>query len=406
VQHALTVIANVRAGAEDDLGTLLEASNLGVLARLAQVTTLHFGRFVVFDDAGGKHLLSFESNYDGDLGRHLAELRTCIGADLDAFFGHCEGYSPGSFESFALAHSIAPKAYYVAHGGLSVAQILHDDQVRTAIQRWLDDADATGTLRSKTPRETALALKAHLAQEKLDLGAVDRGLPRGPWAKLSLYVTIPGIVAVALVFAAIARLVFEPADEREEAAAPPQLVGDQDPVENALEEAEDLQPINGLTHVVPLKRGRFRRAAALFVLWFVEQARKKVCYEGALGGIVTIHFARWTLLDDGTLVFFSNYDGSWESYLGDFIDKAHVFLTAIWTNTKWFPKTSFLVLGGASSEAPFKRWTRTFQKRNQIWYSAYRKLTVSNVLNNAKLRELAGGPMKDDEEALRWLALM
>jgi hypothetical protein len=217
---------------------------------------------------------------------------------------------------------------------------------------------------------------------------------------------IPAIAAVGLVFAAIARVFYEPADDREDAKSPPQLVSDQDPAENALEEAEDLQPQNGLTHVVPLKPGSFRLAAVRFVLWFVEQAAEKVCYEGTLGGIATIHFARWSLLTDDTLVFFSNYDGSWESYLGDFIDKAHIFLTAIWTNTKWFPETSFLVIGGASNEAPFKQWTRTFQRRNQIWYSAYGNLTVTNVLNNAKIRELASGPMNDDAEALRWLALL
>jgi hypothetical protein len=112
------------------------------------------------------------------------------------------------------------------------------------------------------------------------------------------------------------------------------------------------------------------------------------------------------LLDDGTLVFFSNYDGSWESYLGDFVDKAHVFLTAIWTNTKWFPKTHALILGGASAEATFKQWTRTFQVRNPIWYSAYGHLTVTNVLDNAKIREFAGGALASDDEARAWLALL
>jgi len=405
-QHALTVIASVRAGAEDDLVKLLDASNVAVLSRLAQVTTLHFARFVVFDDAVGKPCLAFESNYDGDIAGHFAELQRCIGSDLDAFFGHCEEYSPGSFGAFATAHAIVPRAYYIAHGGLSVPQILHDGRVRAAIQGWLDAADAAGTLRAMSPRAIALALKAHLAECKLEVGVVDRGLPRGPWSKTALYAMMPGVLLVGAAMAVIARLVYEPADEREDAEAPPQLVSDQDPAEDALEDAEDLQPLNGLTHVVPLKPGTFRRAVATFALWFVEQAARKVCYEGALGGIATIHFARWSLLADGTLVFFSNYDGSWESYLGDFIDKAHTFLTLIWTNTKWFPKTSFLVFEGASSETPFKRWTRTFQRRNQIWYSAYADLTVTNVLDSAKIRELAGGPMADDEEALRWLSLL
>jgi len=406
-QHALTVIATVSDGKQDELVRRLDASSAAVLSRLAMVKTLHFGRFVVFDDAAGHPRLAFESNYDGDEGAHLAELGQHIAGDLDAFFGLCEHYEAGSFEAFVAGHSVTPPAYYIAHGGLSVGQIRHDRRVRAALEAWLDGGDAAGTLRTMSPRAMALALKAHLADLHIEVGPVDRGLPKGPWAKLSLIVMLVlGIVPVAAVFAVIARLVHEPEDDRQDEEHPPELVSDQDPAENALEEAEDLQVQNGLTHVVPLKAGGFRLATLRFALWFVEETRKRYCYEGNLGGIASIHFARWSLVGKDTLVFFSNYDGSWESYLGDFIDKAHIFLTAIWTNTKWFPKTSFLVFEGATNEARFKRWVRTFQRRNQIWYSAYGDLSVTNVLDNAKLRELAGGPMKDDEEALAWLALL
>ena len=33
------------------------------------------------------------------------------------------------------------------------------------------------------------------------------------------------------------------------------------------------------------------------------------------------------------LLFLSNYGGSWESYLEDFITKAHTGLTGVWSNT-------------------------------------------------------------------------
>src|SRR5690606_32285748 len=124
----------------------------------------------------------------------------------------------------------------------------------------------------------------------------------------------------------------------------------------------------------------FRKTTMRLVLWFLEHARKKVAYEGRLGGISSIHFARWVFLDDDTVLFFSNYDGSWEAYLGDFVDKAHHYLSAVWSNTRWFPPTRALVFGGAAQEATFKQWTRTFQVENQIWYSAYPHLTVADVL--------------------------
>jgi hypothetical protein len=301
---------------------------------------------------------------------------------------------------------VTPRAYYIGHGGLSVQQILHDEQVRLAIQEWLDQADAEGKLSTCSARQIASALKEHLEKRALAVGHVDRGLPAKPWAPLSLYVLMPGVLAIAVVLGLVSRLAYEPSDDETDEKNPPRLLSDQDPAVDALVDAEDLQLQNGLTHVVPMKPGAFRQAVLRVALWFVEQARLKVCFEGRLGGITSIHFARWSLLKDGTLVFFSNYDGSWESYLGDFIDKAHIFLTAIWTNTKWFPKTSFLVFKGASNERAFKSWARTFQRANQIWYSAYSHLTVANVLKNAKVRELAGGPLFDEQEAREWLALL
>ena len=52
------------------------------------------------------------------------------------------------------------------------------------------------------------------------------------------------------------------------------------------------------------------------------------------------------------LVFFSNYDGSWESYLEDFITKAHKGQTAAWSNGRGFPPTRYLINGGAEDDPP------------------------------------------------------
>jgi hypothetical protein len=125
---------------------------------------------------------------------------------------------------------------------------------------------------------------------------------------------------------------------------------------------------------------------------------------GSLGGISSIHFARWVLIDEGRrLLFFSNYDGSWESYLGDFIDKAALGLTSIWSNTEEFPKTKFLLFKGARDEERFKAWTRAHQIPTQLWYSAYPDLTVQNILASRKIcAELRRG-LKKDREIDRWL---
>ena len=156
---------------------------------------------------------------------------------------------------------------------------------------------------------------------------------------------------------------------------------------------EDRVDQNGLTHLVPLKPGWYRSFALGVMVHLVTALSDSGALTGRLGGIQTIHFARWVALPDGRLLFFSNYDGSWEAYLGDFVDKASLGLTMIWTNTLWYPKTRLLLLKGATDEEAFKAWTRAHQVPTQVWYSAYPTLSVGDVLKNAKLRELLGSEL-------------
>ena len=63
-------------------------------------------------------------------------------------------------------------------------------------------------------------------------------------------------------------------------------------------------------------------ATGVVALWLVNLSAILVYNRGRLARVSTIHFARWVLLDDNRRVFFaSNYDGSLESYMDDFINK-------------------------------------------------------------------------------------
>ena len=81
-QHALTIIAPVRAGAREGLAGRLERIEHEVVRALGDVKSLHFGRFVLIEntpgDAGGALRLVFESNHDGDEAAHLAELASVL----------------------------------------------------------------------------------------------------------------------------------------------------------------------------------------------------------------------------------------------------------------------------------------------------------------------------------------
>ena len=140
-----------------------------------------------------------------------------------------------------------------------------------------------------------------------------------------------------------------------------------------------------------------------FVLAAINFVARFWANNGNLGGIPSIHFARWAVLDKGRrLLFLSNFDGSWENYLGDFIDKAAGGLTAIWSNTLGFPRTWLLVLAGARDEQRFKDFARKGQLGTEVWYTAYKELSVQNVNNNSRIRAGLYGSMSEPE-ALEWL---
>jgi hypothetical protein len=174
----------------------------------------------------------------------------------------------------------------------------------------------------------------------------------------------------------------------------------------ALAEMEDRVVQNQLTHIVPLKPGWFRLFLLKKVLGTIDKLAHGYFNRGDLGGIPTIHFARWGLLEDSHLYFFSNYDGSWENYLGDFIDIAAVGLTSVWSNSVGFPRTTLLAFKGARDEERFKAWTRKRQVATQYWFSAYPTLSVRNTLNNEAIAEGLAKDLTGEREITDFLRLL
>ncbi len=162
---------------------------------------------------------------------------------------------------------------------------------------------------------------------------------------------------------------------------------------------------NHMISVTTIKPGVTRMVTLRIVFWAIGQLARLSFKPGRLQDIGTIHFARWvTLPKSRQLVFFSNYGGSWESYLEDFITKAHKGLTAVWSNTVGFPRTENLIQKGATDGERFKRYARHSMQPTPFWYSAYPALTTANIRTNAAMRCGLAAAMTD-EEATAWLAL-
>lgn len=161
----------------------------------------------------------------------------------------------------------------------------------------------------------------------------------------------------------------------------PAVVGEMMRAENADDRVQ-----NHMISVVDLVPEFYRRNVTLpFAMRTIETALKRRLFRGGfLVDIGTIHFARWVVLPrTNKLVFLSNYDGSWESYLEDFITKTDVGITGMWGAGIGFPESKRLFFEGAKDGDRFKRWARRSMQPTRFWYSAYPKLTAQQIRTNA-----------------------
>jgi hypothetical protein len=121
----------------------------------------------------------------------------------------------------------------------------------------------------------------------------------------------------------------------------------------------------------------------------------------------TIHFARWVFLDGRKrVVFLSNYDGSLESYMDDFINKVGFGLNLVFSNGIGYPRTNYLVKDGCLDERKFKEYLRRHQLPTQVWYNAHPGLTAIDLERNTLIRKGLESPSLSDQEARQWVALL
>ncbi len=169
--------------------------------------------------------------------------------------------------------------------------------------------------------------------------------------------------------------------------------------------AENKTPQNHMISITRRKPGIIRTFTSRLAFWIVGEFAQRLYQPGFLSDIGTIHFARWiTVPGNRDVVFLSNYDGSWESYLEDFITRAHQGLTAVWSNTVGFPRAENLFQKGATDGERFKRFARHSMIPTSFWYSAYPTLATGNIRTNAEIRRGLSNA-KSEDEATAWIAL-
>ncbi|MEP0191928.1 MAG: hypothetical protein ABJP70_05825 [Erythrobacter sp.] len=162
---------------------------------------------------------------------------------------------------------------------------------------------------------------------------------------------------------------------------------------------------NHITAVMPFKTGILRRLSFAFSMWGIAQSVTHWFRPGFVLTMGTIHKARWFRVPNtNQFVFFSNYDGSWESYLEDFITRAHEGQSAAWSHGVGFPPTKYLIGDGAKDGDRFKRWVRKQQRETPFWYTRFPNLTAERIRTNAMIAD-GLNRATTDTDARRWMSL-
>jgi hypothetical protein len=421
-QVGVNVVCQVRPGQVEPLRAVLAemgqrpADNECIpFGKLAGV---HFARLFLLDDTSAPDgtpipaQVILMADLDAPLESRLAELADAAGRGLDAVFGHCEGYPRvGTREArlaFLQAHVVRSAAHYTNTIGRTVEQIRREAELREAIEDFLD---AQGDWPTRDPGRVRAAIADFVRRDPLVAWAMrpanerDLGwrLREGVW--LVAVPLLALIVTLALlplsVLALMAFVVMLRVNELREPAATEKPT----PLHvRELAAIEDWGPQNQYSLVGFIKPSRFWHLTMRAVLFLTDYATHHVFYRANLAGVKTIHFARWVPIDSGRRVIFaSSYDGSVEMYNDDFIDKLWWGLNATSGSGQGYPRTRFLLFGGAQDELAFKNVIRAHQVPTQVWYSAYERLTALNIENNARIRAGLGGRM-GAADAARWLA--
>jgi hypothetical protein len=390
------------------------------LVPFGEFETIHFARFAVLADNTLKDreghyppsgfeeptYLCLMADCDGDADELLA--RIAQKADgLRKIFRYCEGFvETGDLLGWLRAHRVQPLASYVNWVGRTVVQAKEEARLHDLLRKALpeiDERDPQGILaRLRQSVRPAVSLTP---------------MPPTPlaWRIRNLaHMLLPLLVAAAcfavfpvltIVLLAIGTLLFVIALRWHEQTDPIIYQPYEPEKIKKLRKGEDHDVTNQYTAMGSLKPGRFRLWTVVAIVCAINWVARHICTRGTLGRIATIHFAHWVFVEQSRRGFFcSNYDGSHEAYMDDFINKVGFGLNLSFSGSVAYPTTDWLIAKGAWFEQEFKRYQRHHQIPTDVWYKAYPGLTARDLSRNSRIRNGFEKAEMSDDEIRRWLA--
>jgi hypothetical protein len=430
-QSNFMVLSEIDPARAGELRRLLESMNEApgranpddALIPFGKLDRLHFARLVILDDKTIDDVraygvsprayplyLAFLGDLDGDVKSFVEEMVSVSANGLRAIFSCCIGFTADTdLVAWFKEKSAPPIAAYVNSPGRTVRRVREEAALVAALTAFVEKN--AGALATRSPREIRATLR-HFVRTEKSAGRVtltgDAPTPFG-WrvtnilhaigTPLLLLIASPVLIVVAPFF--IIRL-------RDLEKTDPELCWRVDQAHSdGLAFREDREASNQFTAMGSVKPGLTRLWTLIGVLSTVNYAARHIARRGRLGRIRTIHFARWVFLDGRKrMVFFSNYDGTVESYMDDFINKAGFGLNAVFSCGIGYPRTNWLIRDGCADEQKYKNFLRRHTLPTQVWYKAYPGLTAVDLERNGRIRDGLNSRSMSETQTREWLALI
>jgi len=403
-QNAVTLVAQISDEHVNRLKDLLTANKTAYTNALSTLGTVHYARWVVIDkhtlDSGEvfSAQLVFSSNFDGDPGQHIKDLAAKIGAIINEIYSLANGYNSNDPVGYLSSIRTKEAAFYQGSPGRTLGIIAQEKE----LHRELLDNIRSRNWGSMSAIQVHKALKeAILTKPEFAWAKNNIPFPRIKYVQLSLAILVIVLLLPIILPWVIWLQIFHENRDVPLGKTPNEI----DPVHiEKMELDEDFHFQNQFSQVIDMKPGIMRLVTLNSFYAFARVLIKTLFVKGKLMDIPTIHFARWVQINNKKrMLFFSNFDGSWTQYLGDFIDKSGWGLTAIFSNAKYFPKSFMLISKGAYNQREFLAWARFTQIKTHIWYAADVTQSIKNINCNTLIRNAFPKDL-NEEQAKQFLA--
>lgn len=422
-QRSFTAVVEIIPGMENGLKAILELGLKKFIDSCPKELDIHFLRWFLLTDeqiilqefdknvSPGLHkkFLVFSMNHDGEVNDVLQELYKYANNFIDTIYSFCVGYegikTSEKFIGYIRRNKLKESLFWIGKPGWSVKRIYTERDLREDLEEELNSLPESGLRERVEEIRKNYQTNAYEGLKWFDDFPIRWGVN-----PLTLLIIGLPFLLVAFFFG-LYRQFFKKAlkvnvESIDLAHYQRVSKGENNTLQNQL-------TIHGILKNGPTWYWYWKFQVSLRLARMIGGIRRN----GRLADIESIHFVKWIIIPNTYVhsggkkekiyhcLFLSDYDGSWESYISDFIDRGARAINFNFSNMRGYPMVTFLFKGGAFSGTSFKTLVRSNQIECPFWYSNYSNVVMKDKLRNASISEGIYQKTLDEKDWDQWLNL-